>query len=183
MRPAPRVAGSNASSGMRSGESQREPTDQTKGRLVRIGAHVSGLLVSVNTGVSKNSGPLFGSPYNKSPTILGSILGPPIVGNSHIPTYLLGMIRVCIVAAGNRNHGSCELTLRAASEMLGLQIARFPEQRSRRAVRQRGVCTGRHQGWRHIDFSLLKLPTGSRRYANELPPGAFQFFLAFVSNS
>ena len=32
----------------------------------------------------KNRGPLFGSPYNKSPTILGSILGPPIVGNSHL---------------------------------------------------------------------------------------------------
>ena len=32
-----------------------------------------------------NMGPLFGSPYNKSPAILGSILGPPIVGNSHIP--------------------------------------------------------------------------------------------------
>ena len=29
-------------------------------------------------------GALFGSPYNKSPTILGSILRPPIVGNSHI---------------------------------------------------------------------------------------------------
>ena len=35
-------------------------------------------------GGSMNLGLLFGSPYNKSPTILGSILGPPIVGNSHM---------------------------------------------------------------------------------------------------
>ena len=35
-------------------------------------------------GVSKNWGPLFGSPHIKSPSILGSILGPPIVGNSQI---------------------------------------------------------------------------------------------------
>ena len=27
---------------------------------------------------------MFGGPCNKSPSILGSILGPPIVGNSHI---------------------------------------------------------------------------------------------------
>ena len=32
----------------------------------------------------KIRGPLFGSPYNKSPTILGSILGPMICGISHI---------------------------------------------------------------------------------------------------
>ena len=38
----------------------------------------------MDMGVSKNEGPLFGTPYIKSPTILGSILGPPIVGNSHI---------------------------------------------------------------------------------------------------
>ena len=37
-------------------------------------------------GASKNWGPLFGSPYNKNPTILGSILG--IVGNSHIRAML-----------------------------------------------------------------------------------------------
>ena len=29
-------------------------------------------------------GPLFGSPYNKSPTILGSILGPLSFGISHL---------------------------------------------------------------------------------------------------
>ena len=31
--------------------------------------------------------PLFGSPYNKSPTILGSILGPLIFGISQINSY------------------------------------------------------------------------------------------------
>ena len=40
-------------------------------------------------GVSKNYGPLFGSPYNKSPTILGSILGPPIIGNSHVGKFMI----------------------------------------------------------------------------------------------
>ena len=34
--------------------------------------------------VSKNSGPHFGSSYNKSPTILGYILGPLIFGVSHM---------------------------------------------------------------------------------------------------
>ena len=35
-------------------------------------------------GFPKIRGPVFGSPYNKSPAILGSILGPLIVGISHI---------------------------------------------------------------------------------------------------
>ena len=35
-------------------------------------------------GGCQNYGPLFGILYNKSPTILGSILGPPIVGNCHM---------------------------------------------------------------------------------------------------
>ena len=35
-------------------------------------------------GFPKIRGPLFGSPDNKSPTILGSILGPLIFGISHI---------------------------------------------------------------------------------------------------
>ena len=34
-------------------------------------------------GFPKIRGPLLGSPYNKSPTILGSILGPMIFGISH----------------------------------------------------------------------------------------------------
>ena len=36
-------------------------------------------------GFPKIRGPFFGSPDNKSPTILGCILGAPIVGDSHIP--------------------------------------------------------------------------------------------------
>ena len=35
-------------------------------------------------GVSKNQGTLCGGPYNKDPTIQGTILGSPIFGNSHI---------------------------------------------------------------------------------------------------
>ena len=31
-----------------------------------------------------NEGPLFGKPYNKDHSISGSILGSPILGNSHI---------------------------------------------------------------------------------------------------
>ena len=37
--------------------------------------------------VSKIKGPIFGSPCNKSPTILGYILGPLIFGISHVPEY------------------------------------------------------------------------------------------------
>ena len=45
----------------------------------------------VHVAVSKNWGPLFGSPYKKSPSILGSRLGPPIVGNSYVDIwYILG---------------------------------------------------------------------------------------------
>ena len=33
-------------------------------------------------GVSENLGTLYWGPYNKDPTIWGTILGPPIVGNS-----------------------------------------------------------------------------------------------------
>ena len=40
---------------------------------------IEGLLAA-----SKNRGPLFGRPYNESPTIWGSILGPLIFGISHI---------------------------------------------------------------------------------------------------
>ena len=32
----------------------------------------------------KIGGTLFGGPYNKDPTILGTILGSPIFGNSHM---------------------------------------------------------------------------------------------------
>ena len=35
-------------------------------------------------GVSENEGTLSGGPYNKDPTISGTILGSPICGNSHI---------------------------------------------------------------------------------------------------
>ena len=35
-------------------------------------------------GVSENRGTLFGAPYNKDPTIDGTILGSPIFGNPHI---------------------------------------------------------------------------------------------------
>ena len=35
-------------------------------------------------GFPKIRGPIFGSPYNKSPTILGYIFGPLIFGVSHI---------------------------------------------------------------------------------------------------
>ena len=35
-------------------------------------------------GVSENRGTLFWGPYNKDPTISGTILGSPIFGNSHI---------------------------------------------------------------------------------------------------
>ena len=40
-------------------------------------------------GVSINWGPLFGSPYNKDHSILGSILGPPIYGSLHMITNIL----------------------------------------------------------------------------------------------
>ena len=39
---------------------------------------------SPHMGVPKIRGPIFGSPYNKSPTILGYILGPLIFGVSHM---------------------------------------------------------------------------------------------------
>ena len=35
-------------------------------------------------GVSENWGTLFGGPYNKDPTIWGTVLGSPIFGNSHM---------------------------------------------------------------------------------------------------
>ena len=35
-------------------------------------------------GVSENRGTLFGGPYNKDPTMWGTILGSPIFGNPHI---------------------------------------------------------------------------------------------------
>ena len=38
-------------------------------------------------GVSENRGTLFGGPYNKDPTIYGTILGSPIFGNSHIKVH------------------------------------------------------------------------------------------------
>ena len=40
-------------------------------------------------GLSENSGTLFWGPYNKDPTIKGTILGPPIFGNPHILSFLL----------------------------------------------------------------------------------------------
>ena len=44
------------------------------------------LLLSFGTymGVLKNSGPRFTSPYNKDHSILGSIMGSPVCGNSHM---------------------------------------------------------------------------------------------------
>ena len=45
-------------------------------------------MIPADMGVSKNQGPLFGSPYIKSPTILGSILGPLVVGNSHMKAWM-----------------------------------------------------------------------------------------------
>ena len=35
-------------------------------------------------GLSENWGTLFGGPYNKDPTIEGTILGSPIIGNPHM---------------------------------------------------------------------------------------------------
>ena len=43
------------------------------------------LLFIVDLGVSQNGGTLFGGPYNKDYSILGSKLGPPILGNYHFP--------------------------------------------------------------------------------------------------
>ena len=43
-------------------------------------------------GFPKIRGPFFGSPYNKSPTILGSILGPLIFGISHFSHHMQCMI-------------------------------------------------------------------------------------------
>ena len=36
--------------------------------------------------------PYFGGPYNKDPTILGTILGSPIFGNSHMTVDVMTMI-------------------------------------------------------------------------------------------
>ena len=50
-------------------------------------------MATVNMAVSKNWGPLFGSPYKKSPTAWGSILGPLIFGIPRImySRTILGM--------------------------------------------------------------------------------------------
>ena len=42
----------------------------------------------MHTGVSQNSGPLLGSLCNKDHSILMSVLGPLIFGNSHINTHM-----------------------------------------------------------------------------------------------
>ena len=47
----------------------------------------------LNVGVSENSGTLFWGPYNKDPTIQGTILGSPIFGNSHVEFGVWGLIR------------------------------------------------------------------------------------------
>ena len=57
-------------------------------------------------GVSENRGTLLWGPYNKDPTFLGTILGSPIFGNSHIdgpegacqPTAGTGTVFVCVCA-------------------------------------------------------------------------------------
>ena len=41
-------------------------------------------------GVSENRGTLFWSPYNKDPTIWGTISGSPIFGNSHKASLYFG---------------------------------------------------------------------------------------------
>ena len=43
------------------------------------------ILFQVYAAVSENEGPLFGSPSNKDPNILGSVITPLIFGNSHVP--------------------------------------------------------------------------------------------------
>ena len=48
-----------------------------------FGSSTSSTSAKDSLGVSENRGTLFGGPYNKDPTISGTILGPPIFGNSH----------------------------------------------------------------------------------------------------
>ena len=53
-------------------------------------------------GVSENLGTLYWGPYNKDPTIWGTILGPPIFGNSHMgliykPATTFGILILAIV--------------------------------------------------------------------------------------
>ena len=45
-------------------------------------------------GVTENRGSLFGGPYNKDPTIYGSIFGPPIFGNSHMNNCYQGFYKL-----------------------------------------------------------------------------------------
>ena len=53
---------------------------------------------SSDLGTFRNEGTIFRGPYNKAPTILGS----PILGNPHIPTYV--GLRVYV---GLRSRGVC----------------------------------------------------------------------------
>ena len=54
-----------------------DPRDQAKGQPMV-------LVFKGIWGFPKKRGPIFGSPYNKSPTILGYIVGPLIFGVSHM---------------------------------------------------------------------------------------------------
>ena len=52
-------------------------------------------------GLSEDEGTLFWGPYNKDPTIKGTILGSPILGSPHIinVTAPLGFLAICPVCA------------------------------------------------------------------------------------
>ena len=46
----------------------------------------------VDLGVSENKGTLFWGPYNKDPTIWGTILGSPVFGKSHLQSRSAGRL-------------------------------------------------------------------------------------------
>ena len=73
-------------------------------------------MFSVHLGVSQNYGYLFGGPHDKDHSILGSILGPSILGNYHLrqdPTksfglatqHLTGWVAVQELELSHRNIG------------------------------------------------------------------------------
>ena len=67
------------------GEHSTTPADgQTSERDSGGGVEPSGAGVLIQYGLPKIRGPLFGSPFCKSPAVLVAIFGPLIVGNSHI---------------------------------------------------------------------------------------------------
>ena len=51
---------------------------------------LSQIYVGIIWGFPKIRGPLFGSPYHESPSILGSILGPLILGIPHMEAHRRG---------------------------------------------------------------------------------------------